>query len=176
MQFFAGADGDSLPTVAGLANDGVDAEMNSSNSTKGAKRIWEASLSSLKSKRVKGSHFVDGRSDSSWDFASEVDRTGSCFVGCSWGVSSGKNLAEFPCGDSLIVQEKNFEKLRGHHLQLEAQVSNEQLSTKQCFRIMLMNIADDAKKTHLTKVCLIVLLPVKSLCMRLAVLGTGMLL
>ncbi|XP_028798612.1 uncharacterized protein LOC114754044 [Neltuma alba] len=111
-----------------------------------------SSLSSLKSKRVKGCHLVDDRSESSWGFVSEVDRTNSCFVGCSWGVSSGKSSVELPYGDSLIVQEKNSEKLKGDYLDLEAQVNNEQLSTKQCFRIMLMNIADDAKKMHLTKV------------------------
>ncbi|KAI9082066.1 hypothetical protein K1719_035991 [Acacia pycnantha] len=147
------SNGGTLPAVAGLANDGVDAEMEDcSNSTKGAKRIWEASLSSLKSKRVKGSHLIDGRSESSWGFVSEVDRTNSCFVGCSWGVSSGRRSMGLPCDDSLIVQEKNSQKLKGDYLQLEAKVNNEQLSTKQCFRIMLMNIADDAKKTHLTKV------------------------
>ncbi|XP_028766656.1 uncharacterized protein LOC114724467 isoform X2 [Neltuma alba] len=147
------SDGETPPAVAGLANDEVDAEMKDcSNSTKGAKRTWEASLSSLKSKRVKGCHLVDDRSESSWGFVSEVDRTNSCFVGCSWGVLSGKSSAELPYGDSLIVQEKNSEKLKGDYLDLEAQVNNEQLSTKQCFRIMLMNIADDAKKMHLTKV------------------------
>ncbi|XP_054782488.1 uncharacterized protein LOC129289715 isoform X2 [Prosopis cineraria] len=144
--------GDSLLTVVRLANNGVGAEMKDcSNSTKGAKRTWEASLSSLKSKRVKGSHLVDSGSESSWGFVSEVARTSSCFVGCSWGVSSGKSSVERPCGDSLSVQGKNSEKPKGDYLQLEAQVNNEQLSTKQCFRIMLMNITDDAKKTHLTK-------------------------
>lgn len=161
---FARADGDILASGGEISKDGIDAEItHCSNSKNGGKRTWEASLSSLKSKRVKGSHSVHCISDSSWDFVSEVDRTDSCFVGCSWGASRsrGKIPVELPCGDSLIVGENNIEKLKGGYLCPEALVNNELSSTYQCFRIMLMNIADDVKKTHLTKVCLVVALPEK---------------
>ncbi|KAJ0088475.1 hypothetical protein Patl1_32416 [Pistacia atlantica] len=68
------------------------------------RRIWEASLSSLKSKKVKGSHHVD----------------------CQLDYTSG--------------------------LVSEGLISKELLSNGECFRIMLMNIAECSKKMHLTKV------------------------
>lgn len=90
---------------------------------------------------MKGSQLVDCRSDSSWGFISEGDRANPCSV-------------EVPHGDSLITN--NSEKCIGDHFHLEAPVNIELPSTKQCYRIMLMNIADDAKKTQLIKVCLII--------------------
>ena len=103
-------------------------------STKSAKRAWEASISSLKSKRVKGSQLVDCQSDCSWGFMSEADRSNPYFLGVH---------------HVGPLKANNFEKC------IEAPINKELLSTKQCFRIMLMNIADDTKKTQLTKVCLI---------------------
>jgi hypothetical protein len=38
-------------------------------------------------------------------------------------------------------------------MHVEAPISLKLPSTKQCFRIMLVNITDDAKKTQLAKVC-----------------------
>ncbi|KAF7819070.1 PAX-interacting protein 1 [Senna tora] len=150
---FAQADGNTLVNGARLSNNGIDAEMEDcSNSTKGAKRTWEASLSSLKSKRVKGSHLVDRGSDSSRGFVSEADRSNSGFMGCSWGALRGKISVDLPCGDTLIVSENNSEKFTADYLHSEAFLSNKPPSTKQYFRIMLMNIADEAKKAHLTKV------------------------
>ncbi|XP_012569281.1 uncharacterized protein [Cicer arietinum] len=110
---------------------------NCSQSTKVAKRAWEASLSSLKSQRVKGSQLVDRRSDSSWGLIQEADdRVNPCFV-------------EAPHGDCLIT--KKSEKCIADLLHLEAPANSELPSTKQCFRIMLMNVTDDAKKTQLAK-------------------------
>ncbi|KAI5427184.1 uncharacterized protein LOC127126386 isoform X2 [Lathyrus oleraceus] len=97
---------------------------NCSQSTKVKKRAWEASLSSLKSKRVKGSQLIDCQSD-------------SCYVEASH-------------GDTLIT--KKSEKCIGDHMYFEAPINLKSPSTKQCFRIMLMNINDDAKKTQLAKV------------------------
>jgi len=110
-----------------------------SQSTKGAKRTWEASLSSLKSKRVKGSQLVDNQSGSSCGFILETDEANPCFVEV--------------LHDPLIT--KGSGKCIENNLHLEAPINIEPPSTKQSFRIMLMNIADDAKKTQLTKVCLI---------------------
>ncbi|KAK7244490.1 hypothetical protein RIF29_39313 [Crotalaria pallida] len=105
-----------------------------SQSTNSVKRSWEASLSSLKSKRVKGlSQLIDCQSDSSWDLISEAD---PCFM-------------EVPHVNPFIT--KNSEKFSVDYLHSEAPFNKELPSTK-CFRIMLMNIADDAKKTQLTKV------------------------
>ncbi|XP_073222101.1 uncharacterized protein [Cicer arietinum] len=112
--------------------------VNCSQSTQVAKRAWEASLSSLKSKRVRGSQLVECQSDSSWGLIQEADdRVNPCFV-------------EAPHGDCLIT--KKSEKCIGDLLHLEAPANSELPSTKQCFRIMLMNITDDAKKTQLAKV------------------------
>ncbi|KAL2952612.1 hypothetical protein AAZX31_19G121100 [Glycine max] len=109
------------------SQDGIDANVKySSQSTKGSKRAWEASLSSLKSKRVKGSQMVDYQQDSSCGFILETDKANPCF-------------GEVPHDPSIT---KSSEKCIGDHLP----------STKQSFRIMLMNIADDTKKTQLTKV------------------------
>ncbi|XP_027353156.1 uncharacterized protein LOC113863697 isoform X2 [Abrus precatorius] len=121
------------------SQDGIDGNVNyCSHSTKGAKRAWEASLSSLKSKRVKGSQLVDCRSDYSWGFISETDKVNPCFV-------------EIPHGDPSLTTT-NSEKYTQGYLYSEAPINKGLLSTTQCFRIMLMNIADDAKKTQLTKV------------------------
>ncbi|KAI4300842.1 hypothetical protein L6164_034172 [Bauhinia variegata] len=137
------SDGDALVTGAELSKDGIDTNMkHCSQSTKGEKRAWEASLSSLKSKRVKGSHLADCRSDSRWGFISQAERTNSCLMGCS------KEIVESPHGDSFI----NTGKYEGNYLLSEDPVNKELPSTEQCFRLMLMNIADDTKITYLTKV------------------------
>ncbi|CAK8543150.1 unnamed protein product [Lathyrus sativus] len=112
---------------------------NCSQSTKVEKRAWEASLSSLKSKRVKGSQLVDCGSDYSWGFVSEADRANPCYVEASHGH-----------GNTLIT--KKSEKCIGDHMHFEAPINLKSPSTKQCFKIMLMNINDDAKKTQLAKV------------------------
>ncbi|KAJ1404154.1 BRCT domain [Sesbania bispinosa] len=132
---FARANDDRHATAADCSQDGIDANVKYSQSTKGEKRAWEASLSSLKSKRVKGSQLVDCRSDSSWGFISEADRANPCFV-------------EVPHVDIV----KNSEKCIGDYLHLEAPTNIELPTSKQCIKIMLMNIADDAKKMQLTKV------------------------
>jgi hypothetical protein len=111
---------------------------NCSQSTKAPKRAWEASSSSLKSKRVRGSQIADCHSDSSWGFVSEADRTNPC-------------SSEAPHYNTAIT--KNSTKCIGDHMHVEAPISLKLPSTKQCFRIMLMNITDDAKKTQLAKVC-----------------------
>ncbi|KAG4396194.1 hypothetical protein GLYMA_19G134000v4 [Glycine max] len=118
---------DNRQASAESSQDGIDANVKySSQSTKGSKRAWEASLSSLKSKRVKGSQMVDYQPDSSCSFILETDKANPCFE-------------EVPHDPSIT---KSSEKCIGDHLP----------SAKQSFRIMLMNIADDAKKTQLTKV------------------------
>ncbi|XP_020234487.1 uncharacterized protein LOC109814462 isoform X2 [Cajanus cajan] len=134
---FARVNDDRQATGAESSQNGNDANVKCcSQSTKGAKRAWEASLSSLKSKRVKGSQLVDYQSDSSCGFILETDKANPCFE-------------EVP-RDPLI--KNSSEKCVRDNLHLEAPINIELPSTKQCFRIMLMNIADDAKKTQLTKV------------------------
>ncbi|QCD96991.1 uncharacterized protein LOC114179539 isoform X2 [Vigna unguiculata] len=134
---FAQVNDDRQSTGAESSQDGIGANVNyCSQSTKGAKRTWEASLSSLKSKRVKGGQLVGYQSGSSCGFILETDEANSCFVEA--------------LHDPSIID--GSEKCVENCLHLEAPINIEPPSTKQCFRIMLMNIADDAKKTQLTKV------------------------
>ncbi|XP_047167116.1 uncharacterized protein LOC124836092 isoform X1 [Vigna umbellata] len=134
---FAQVNDDRQATGSESSQHGVGANVNyCSQSTKGAKRTWEASLSSLKSKRVKGSQLVDNQSGSSCGFILETDEVNPCFVEALY--------------DPSITD--GSEKCVDNYLHLEAPINMEPPSTKQCFRIMLMNIADDAKKTQLTKV------------------------
>ncbi|KAG2405590.1 uncharacterized protein HKW66_Vig0048450 [Vigna angularis] len=134
---FAQVNDDRQATGSESSQHGVGANVNyCSQSTKGAKRTWEASLSSLKSKRVKGSQLVDNQSGSSCGFILETDESNPCFVEALYDPSI----------------RDGSEKCVDNYLHLEAPINMEPPSTKQCFRIMLMNIADDAKKTQLTKV------------------------
>ncbi|WVZ09032.1 hypothetical protein V8G54_022378 [Vigna mungo] len=78
---FAQVNDDRQATGSESSQDGVGANVNyCSQSTKAAKRTWEASLSSLKSKRVKGSQLVDNQSGSSCGFILETDEANPCFV------------------------------------------------------------------------------------------------
>ncbi|CAJ2671573.1 unnamed protein product [Trifolium pratense] len=134
----ARANDDRQTSGADCSQDGNYANVaNCSQSTKVAKRAWEASSSSLKSKRVRGSQIADCHSDSSWGFVSEADRTNPCSL-------------EAPHCNTAITE--NSTKCIGDHMHVEAPLSLKLPSTKQCFRIMLMNITDDAKKTQLAKV------------------------
>ncbi|XP_038697506.1 uncharacterized protein LOC119995167 isoform X1 [Tripterygium wilfordii] len=104
-------------------------------STQNAKRkVWEASLSSLKSKKVKGSHLLDCSSESAWGLIPESDCTAPCFNGCSWEMVNNS------------IEGKPFE------MTSKALVGKEVCSNGEYLKVMLMNIADDTKKTSLTKV------------------------
>lgn len=142
-----------MTTDVRLAGVGTDDEANCSCSAPGVKkRIWEASLSSLKSKKVKGSHQICYQLDSNWDIVSgngKIDN--ACFGGCPLDTTTNESLAEFSLSNILARShvEKNVEDFRPlskHQLSIELQEKGEG------FRIMLMNIADDTKRAHLTKV------------------------
>ncbi|KAG7961993.1 hypothetical protein I3843_09G043200 [Carya illinoinensis] len=124
-------------------------------STQGSKRrVWEASLSSLKSKKVKGSHSIDCQVGSNCGLALGGDENESCFQGCSLDTSRDKYLTRAthsaPLSSSCV--EKIVEEHQLVNVMQEVSVSKDFKSKGECFRIMLMNIADDAKRTHLTKV------------------------
>ncbi|TXG70288.1 hypothetical protein EZV62_005223 [Acer yangbiense] len=117
---------------------------NCSCSTQGTKRkVWEASSSSLKSKKVKGSYQVDCQLSSK--FVSEDDETLE--------ISGSKAFVEVTPIDPLSSSySKNVAKDRPICMTSAAPTSKELQSSGECFKIILMNIADDSKKTHLTKV------------------------
>ncbi|KAL2320707.1 hypothetical protein Fmac_029676 [Flemingia macrophylla] len=128
---------DRQDTGAESSQNGSDANAKyCSQSTKGAKRAWEATLSSLKSKRVKGRQLIDNNLDSNCNLILVTDKANPCFE-------------EVPCDPSI---KKCSEICAVDNLHLEAPISIELPSTKHCFRIMLMNITDDAKKARLSKV------------------------
>ncbi|KAJ0042578.1 hypothetical protein Pint_17789 [Pistacia integerrima] len=109
------------------------------------RRIWEASLPSLKSKKVKGSHHVDCQLDSTSGLVSEGDE--------ALVISGSKSLVEvtpsYPLTSSCIKSSAKDEAVCTTSAGL---ISKELLSNGECFRIMLMNIAECSKKMQLTKV------------------------
>lgn len=158
---------DSLPFNIGKSNKfvsveelykpGVDADvMRCSSSTQGsgAKRVWEASLSSLKSKKVKGSYLVGCQSGSNWNLDSESGRDGSCYHTCPLGASENKSLTGLPPKDpsTSSYKENIAETCAQGNILSEVSVGKESHPHTECFKIMLMNIADDTKKEVLTKV------------------------
>ena len=153
---FAGADGNKMVVGEELSKIGVEHNAkHCSCSTQGAKkRVWEASLSSLKSKKIKGSHSIDYQLDSNFGIALESDGNLSCSDGFSLDTSRNKSLLGVTPWASLSCSclEKSAEEHRSVNVMPKGPASKELQSNGECFRILLMNIADDAKKTCLTKV------------------------
>ncbi|XP_058211292.1 uncharacterized protein LOC131323488 isoform X2 [Rhododendron vialii] len=107
----------------------------------GKKRVWESSCTSLKSKKVKGGYQVDCELDS-LDFVSE-----------SHGISCDGPLAVVAPRDpfSNSFTEKTTEECQ-LNIFLQDHGNQEPVSRGKSFRIMLMNIANDAKKSTLSKI------------------------
>ncbi|XP_031377350.1 uncharacterized protein LOC116192824 isoform X2 [Punica granatum] len=118
------------------------------------RRIWEATLSSLKSKKVKGGHSTDCQLHSDGRLVKGSSEKDYYSAECSLGISRDDLLAETISKNPLTIGD--VERSPRNCLALtrpsEALCSNELPSKGASFRIMLMNIADDSKKTHLTKV------------------------
>lgn len=111
----------------------------------GAKRVWEASLSSLKSKKVKGGHSVG------CNIVSESAGDSSCYHTCP-SAAPESSLLGLPHSDPSTRMGIIAESCARGEIVSEASFKKELMSHKQCFKIMLMNIADDVKKEKLTKV------------------------
>ncbi|EEF32294.1 hypothetical protein RCOM_0255070 [Ricinus communis] len=126
----------------------IDAKFCSCYTQNKRRRVWEASLSSLKSKKVKGSHQIDCTEYSG------SDRMESCFNECSLAISKGNSFLEVSDTDPLTsnCMENNAKEGRSINMGSEAIVSRGLQSMGDNIQIMLMNIADEAKKIHLTKV------------------------
>ncbi|XP_048322061.2 uncharacterized protein LOC107431598 isoform X5 [Ziziphus jujuba] len=118
------------------------------------RRVWESSLSSLKSKKVKGSHLVGCHCGSNCDIVCESDGYYSCFQRCTLDGSKNDKLVGLPPINTLTgsSEEKIAQGCDAGNLTTEAPIRKEFHSQRQCYKIMLMNIADDTKKAHLTKV------------------------
>nr|XP_004305700.2 PREDICTED: uncharacterized protein LOC101291854 isoform X1 [Fragaria vesca subsp. vesca] len=125
-----------------------DGDINNCSSEQGkvAKRkVWKSSISSLKSKKVKGRHH---QSESN-----SIDGSEFCLQGCSFVSSKDKSLLADPPRDwDSSCKEKIAEECGAVTMTLETSVQKEFQSQRESFKIMLMNIADDAKKANLKKV------------------------
>ncbi|KAM5558612.1 hypothetical protein ABKV19_020348 [Rosa sericea] len=142
-------DSSKLVNGAKLSNIEDNGDINHCSSKQGkvAKRkVWKSSISSLKSKKVKGSHCCQSESNS-------TDGSEFCLQGCSFVSSKDKSLlADPPREWAISCKEKNAEECGPVNITLETSVQKEFQSQRESFKIMLMNIADDAKKANLTKV------------------------
>lgn len=153
---FVGADCNEMAAGAELSMNVTDPNVKPCSCyTQGSKRrIWEATLSSLKSKKVKGSHLIDCQVGSNCGLALGGDENESCFQRCSLDTSREKYLTSAthsaPLSSSCV--EKIVEEHQLVNVMQEALTSKDFKLKGECFRIMLMNIADVAKRTHLTKV------------------------
>lgn len=109
------------------------------------RRVWDSSHTSLNSKKVKGCHLSSCEPDSK-----------DCLVdGSSLATSKNKsflNVAnEVP--SSHTCSEGNVDANEINNFALQDHSKEEGLSRQKCYKIMLMNIADNAKQSRLTKVC-----------------------
>ncbi|XP_038972881.1 uncharacterized protein LOC103695462 isoform X2 [Phoenix dactylifera] len=117
----------------GVAENEFDTDGRCSLGQRVKRQIWEATLSSLKSKRIRGGHLIGCCQESNQDIACE-----SCSLetsGCEQSVRA------FP-KDSICHAEGNR----------FGDANNDLVLQGNCPIIMLMNIADDAKKACLTKI------------------------
>ncbi|KAE8710999.1 N-acetyltransferase, putative isoform 2 [Hibiscus syriacus] len=125
--------------------------------SQGTKRkVWEASLSSLKTKKLKGTQQIDSHQNgcqlaSDWHIIPDID--GSQLDGCSFLSTDKSSMAVTP-GVSLVnnCMLNKAQEGRPRCMTPEALTTEEFQLHRECFRIMLMDIADDSKKANLIKV------------------------
>ncbi|CAK9185922.1 unnamed protein product [Ilex paraguariensis] len=136
-------------SIAG-AEDDVKQCSSSALGTK--KRVWEASYTSLKSKKVKGCHLIDCQLDMRNSLSVSDGRNDCSFDGSF--LARNKSLMDITPRDPLSITylEKNAEKHKAVDITSEDHARTELLLHKDYYRVMLMNIADNAKKSNLTKI------------------------
>ncbi|KAK1366068.1 microcephalin [Heracleum sosnowskyi] len=107
------------------------------------RRVWDASHTSLNSKKVKGGHLN----------SCELDSRDCLMDGSSLATSGNKSLANVANKSPLshtCSEGKDDNEI--NNFALQNQSKEESLSRQKCYKIMLMNIADNAKQSHLTKI------------------------
>lgn len=132
-----------------------DGEQNRSSPGKGGKRcLWEASLSSLKSKRIKGCHLTDrGDISSDWGPAGELDVGDAALVDSSCDPSECKPLLDVLAKD--VHPDLAFHNEKAVAVETRAStdfVNSNVVEDKREPKIFFMNISDENKKTWLRKV------------------------
>ncbi|PIN20077.1 hypothetical protein CDL12_07238 [Handroanthus impetiginosus] len=146
---------DSMANASGIRDGGSgDYEDNCSCSVQGTKRrIWAASCTSLKSKKVKGAHSNDCPLGSCCHVSTSDRKIVNCCDRNCLPTSGNKFLL-----DALLTNSGNNslyaenEECRAGNITNEKHGCSEIPSTAKCNIIMLMNIADDDKKSRLTKI------------------------
>ncbi|KAK1278602.1 hypothetical protein QJS04_geneDACA023857 [Acorus gramineus] len=112
-------------------------------------RVWEATLSSLKSKRVKGVKSSNPKLDY------EIDsRNDMFFGGCPSCTHPSSSLVKVVLDDPQqgSVLTSPLEGNDPTHNTAEDQSNDDLIWRKECPRIMFMNIANESKKTCLAKI------------------------
>ncbi|KAL8095318.1 uncharacterized protein LOC141689960 [Apium graveolens] len=124
--------------------DGKHCSCSAPNSGAKKRRVWDASHTSLNSKKVKGGHLS----------SCELDSRDRLMDRSSLGSPRNKSLPnvanEGPFSYICLDGSRDYNEI--NHFALQNHNKEESLSRQKQYRIMLMNIADDAKQSHLTKI------------------------
>lgn len=131
---------DSIGRKSGEIELLTDADDEDDTSEQRLKRpLWEASLSSLKLKRIRGAHLISCPVKSNQDFPCD-----NCFVGFSG------------CNDmaGVLPDHSSSASHLGTHGagNLSSDTCEKMVVKQSCPRVIFMDIANDAKKILLTKV------------------------
>ncbi|XP_068660316.1 uncharacterized protein [Aristolochia californica] len=144
----------SVPVKAPETGCGTSVNYCSCSGPSEKRKVWESSLSSLKSKKVKGSHHINCEKDFHRDLADENE--------CKYDTNFVKNSLDMVRDKSISnviprsPQQFNFMEVHGEgNTETKTSfkdVGNEERSACEYPVVMLMNIADDVKKAQLTKI------------------------
>ncbi|XP_031736278.1 uncharacterized protein LOC116406184 [Cucumis sativus] len=149
---FAEIENNTTASIVELSNTlGNLDETHCSCSKHSAKRVWEASLSSLKSKKVKGVNLDHFHSHSNKNLDPESDVYDTCSQGCSLANSKHEILSSIYPKNPTNQCTQNFCQEFGSVNVASEDLNSEENTLGKPFKIMLMNIADETKKTQLMK-------------------------
>ena len=153
MVSFAEIENNTTTSIEKLSNTlGNLDETHCSCSKHSAKRVWKASLSSLKSKKVKGVNLDHFHSHSNKNLDPESDIYDTCCQGCSLANSKHEILSSIYPKNPTNQCTQNFCQEFGSVSVASEDLNSEENTLGKPFKIMLMNIADKTKKTQLMKV------------------------
>ncbi|KAL6523265.1 hypothetical protein OROGR_016868 [Orobanche gracilis] len=136
----------SVGNAAGMPEGGIEDDDCSQSVHGTKKRTWVISCTSLKSKKVKGIH-SDCQLGSYRPVWTDNGRIASCPDRKTL-LTNGNSILP----DTLLTRSES-NSMNGKNEECRTvNLSNEIPPTAKCNRIMLMNIADDGKKSRLTKI------------------------
>lgn len=125
--------------------DGKNCSCSAPSSGAKKRRVWDASHTSLNSKKVKGAHLS----------SCELDSRDCLVDGSSLASYTNKILPNVATKGPLshTFADGNDDDNEISNFALQNLSKEENLTRPNCYKIMLMNIADKAKQFRLTKVC-----------------------